>query len=118
MSSWPGRVAVATARQDPPRAVVAEHNAAFAPVVAEKMVARTSTGSVSTVVWVRLRSALLEARWADAALDRSDATATALDAYPDEEVWSTTELDDERASFEARLTPIFRAQPLEAGGPQ
>ena len=109
---------MAPARLDPLRAVDAEHNAAFAPAVAEKMVARTSPGSVSSVVWVRLRSALLEARWADAALDRSAATATALDPYPDEEVWSTTELDDERASFEARLAPILRAQPLDAGGPQ
>jgi hypothetical protein len=82
------------------------------------MVARPSTGSVSTAVWVRLRSALLEERWADAVLGWWDATATAIDAYPDEEVWSTTELDDERASFEARLAPIFRAQTPESGGPQ
>ena len=30
-----------------------------------------------------------------------------LDGYPDEPVWSDRQLDEERASLELRLAPIF-----------
>jgi hypothetical protein len=36
-----------------------------------------------------------------------DATGTVVDACPDEEVWTEERLDQDRASFEVRVSPIF-----------
>jgi hypothetical protein len=36
-----------------------------------------------------------------------DATGTVVDACPDEEVWTEERLDQDRASFEIRVSPIF-----------
>ena len=38
---------------------------------------------------------------------RMDATGEVVDAYPDEEVWTTQHLDEERASMDVRVAPLF-----------
>jgi hypothetical protein len=54
-----------------------------------------------------IRRALLEGRWSDAVFLWMDATGNVIDAYPDEEVWTTQQLDEERASMEIRMAPLF-----------
>jgi hypothetical protein len=36
-----------------------------------------------------------------------EATGTVVDAYPDEYVWTEERPDQDRASFEIRMAPIF-----------
>jgi hypothetical protein len=50
---------------------------------------------------------LLEERWGDAVFLWMEATGSVVDAYPDEDVWTEERLDQDRASFEIRIAPIF-----------
>lgn len=56
----------------------------------------------------RIRSAPRAERGADAVSEWMRDTGAVLDGDPDEPVWSDRQLDEERASLELRLTPIFR----------
>ena len=49
-------------------------------------------------------------RWADAVTAWMLASGEVLDGYPDEEVVTEEMLDDDRASMEIRLSPIFDGQ--------
>jgi hypothetical protein len=69
--------------------------------------ARTETRELSEGALQRIRDALLEERWADAVADWIDATGEAVDAYPDEDVWSEARLDADTASLEIRFRRIF-----------
>jgi hypothetical protein len=55
----------------------------------------------------RVREALLDERWADAVVLWIQATNEAVDAYPDEPIWTEQRLDEEKASLEIRMAPIF-----------
>jgi hypothetical protein len=54
-----------------------------------------------------VRQALLEERWGDATGLWMRATGYVLDAYPDEKIATDERLDEEYASVEIRLSPIF-----------
>jgi hypothetical protein len=54
-----------------------------------------------------IREALLEERWGDAVLAWIEATGEAVDAYPDDDVWTEERLDEEAASLEIRMARIF-----------
>lgn len=105
---WPGRAAVAVTRDDPPQIFLAESDAVLARIVALRLVARSASASFAIGQDLHeIRDALLAERWGDAVLLWMAATGEVVDAYPDEEVWTTAMLDDERASLEIRLAPIF-----------
>ena len=56
----------------------------------------------------RVRSALLDERWADAVSLWIDASGTAVDGYPDEDLWTDEALDAEFTSLELRMTRLFQ----------
>lgn len=105
---WPGRAAVAVTRGDPPQVFLAESDAVLARLVALRLVARTASSSFAVDSDLReIRDALLSDRWGDAVALWMAAPGEFVDAYPDEEIWAAEMLDDERASLEIRLAPIF-----------
>jgi hypothetical protein len=106
MTSWPSRVAVAVTRDEPPEVLLAEDADVLSRLVALRLVARTPSGSLGRYLG-EIRAALLEERWGDAVAQWIEATGRVVDAYPDEEVWTDDELDQDRASFEIRMAPIF-----------
>lgn len=108
VSGWGGRVAVGILRGDPPQVFVAEDHTVLGRVLALEFVARERPerfGSPDAVE--RARAALLEERWADALFEWMNATDEVIDAYPDEELWTSRRLDADRVSFEIRLARIF-----------
>jgi hypothetical protein len=112
-SGWGGRVAVAIVHSDPPVVYLAEDHEVLSRLVALRVVARSRPEEVGGAV-DDIREALLDERWADAVAIWIEATGDALDAYPDEDVWTNERLDSERAALEIRVAPIFE----EAGNPE
>jgi uncharacterized Zn finger protein len=105
---WPGRVAVAVTHGDPPEIFMADSDAVLGRVLALQLVAKTSPEAFGSPGSLKeVREALLEERWADAVVAWMDATGEVVDAYPDETVWSARLVDEEYASVEIRLAPIF-----------
>ncbi len=106
-AGWPGRVAVAVVRSDPPLVFLATDDAVLSRLIALKVVARTDPSDLPTASLERIRSALLEENWAAAVVEWIQASGEAVDAYPDEDVWTESRLDAEVASLEIRLARIF-----------
>ncbi len=94
-------------RSDPPQVFLATDEHVLSRLVALRVVARTEPEHLSIGSLERIRNALLEERWADAVVEWIQASGEAVDAYPDEEVWSESRLDAEVASLEIRLARIF-----------
>jgi len=94
---------------DPPLVFIAEDEYVLTRRVALEVVASTRAEALpSRAVAERLRACLLEERWADAIFSWIEASGIAIDAYPDEIVWTEAALDAERASLEMRMAPLFR----------
>lgn len=106
-AGWPGRVAVAIVRSDPPQVFLASNEDVLSRLVALRVVARSNPRELSAEAVERIRKALLEERWGDAVVEWIAATGDAVDAYPDEGVWTESELDAETAALEIRLAQIF-----------
>jgi hypothetical protein len=101
------RVAYAVTHEGEPRVFLAEDETVLSRVLAVELVAATSPARLSPADVNVIRHALLEERWADAVAAWIGATGTYVDAYPSERVWSGQQLDEERASLELRVAPIF-----------
>jgi hypothetical protein len=54
-----------------------------------------------------IREALLAGEWDRALGGWIAATGEPVDAYPDDEIWTNDRIEEEAASFEIRLAPIF-----------
>lgn len=106
MSSWPGNVAVAVTRDEQAQVLLAENADVLSRLVALRWVAQTPPSALGEQVEA-IREALLEERWGDAVFLWMEATGMIVDAYPDEDVWTEERLDQDRASFEIRIAPIF-----------
>ena len=106
MSSWPGNVAVAVTRDEHAQVLLAENGDVLSRLVALRWVAQTAPSALGDQV-EGIREALLEERWGDAVFLWMEATGSVVDAYPDEDVWTEERLDQDRASFEIRIAPIF-----------
>jgi hypothetical protein len=106
VTSWPGNVAVAVTQGEQPQVLLAENGDVLSRLVALRWVAQTAASELGDRV-NGIRGALLEERWGDAVLLWMGATGTIVDAYPDEDVWTEERLDQDRASFEIRMAPIF-----------
>jgi hypothetical protein len=77
-------------------------------LLALELVARADPDVLEAAgVLQRVREALLEERWADAVVLWMEATNEPVDAYPDEPIWTEQRLDEEKASLEIRMAPIF-----------
>lgn len=111
-AGWPGRVAVAIIRNDPPTVTVAESEEVLGRLLALHVVAQTDPTELEAAGRLQeIRAALLEERWADALAAWIDSTDLPVDAYPDEMLWTDARVDAEAASFEIRLAPIFTDRP-------
>jgi len=106
-AGWPGRVAVAIVGSDPAQVFLATDEAVLSRVLALKVVARLDPSRLCVGALQRMREALLEERWADAVGEWIQTTGEAIDAYPDEDVWTESRLDAEVAALEIRLQRIF-----------
>lgn len=104
---WPGRVAVGIVRADPPEVYLAEDEFVLSRVLALKVVAASAPGSFGAGTLERIRSALLDERWADAVVEWIEAIGEPVDGYPDEEVWTEARLDEDTAAMEIRVARIF-----------
>jgi hypothetical protein len=93
-------------RDDQAQILLAEDGDVLSRLVALRWVARTPPSALGSQL-EGIRAALLEERWGDAVVQWMDATGTVVDAHPDEEVWTEERLDQDRASFEIRVSPIF-----------
>ena len=101
--------AYAIVRTDAPEIFLAEDGDAISRALAIYLVAQLPAADVSSPARLReMREALLEERWADALLAWIDETGVAVDVYDEPtKVWSTDELDLDRASLEIRFAPLF-----------
>lgn len=112
-SDMPGRTshvgAYAIVRTDPPEILLADDADAISRALAIYLVAQLPAAEVTSPSHLReMREALLEERWADALLAWIDETGVAVDVYDEPtKVWSTDELDLDRASLEIRFAPLF-----------
>jgi hypothetical protein len=99
---------IAVVRSNPPRVFLAASEAVLTRLVALELVAQSSPSDIHDAGVVHdIRAALLEERWADAIVDWMNATGETVDAYPDELLRTERTLDEEAASLEIRLAPIF-----------
>jgi len=103
-----GRIAFAVVHDDPPSVYVAEDADVLSRVLALELVARTQAREIANSARLeRIRTALLEERWADALGEWIDETGHVVDAYPDETIWTEARLDLEHAALEIRMAPLF-----------
>ena len=108
VNTWPGRIAVGVVRSDPPQVFLAESDQILGRVLAVELVSRADPSELARKgVLDDVRQALLEERWADAVVGWIQATGEAVDAYPDEIVWTEERLDSEEASLEIRFSRVF-----------
>lgn len=107
----PAPVSVAVVRTDPPDVFLAQDPEVLGRVLALQVVARSRPQELGTHATETIREALLDERWADAVVAWIGATGIAVDAYPDETVWSHHRVAADATAFELRLAPIFEERP-------
>lgn len=121
---WAGRIAVAVIRSEPPEVVLATDANVLTRVLALNYVAKTPASSLPIDAVLDIRQALLAERWDLAVAMWMTETGEAVDAYPDDTVWSDERLDHEFATIEMKAAPIFgptidelpAADPGQGGG--
>ena len=107
-SRWPGRLAVAVVRGDPPDVFLASSVAVLGRLLALNLVARADPNDFRRQgTLTDVRAALLEERWADALVHWMEATGSVVDGYPDEVVWTDARLDSESTALELRVARVF-----------
>lgn len=101
--------AYAVVRGEEPQVVLAEDAHVLSRALALALVAQLPAARVSSPARLEeMRQALLEERWADALVTWMEETETAVDVYDESpRVWTATELDEEQASMEIRMAPLF-----------
>ena len=101
--------AYAIVRGEEPQVVLAEDAGVLSRALALTLVAQLPADRVSSAARLEeMRHALLEQRWADALVTWMEETETAVDVYDETpRVWTATELDEEQASMEIRMAPLF-----------
>ena len=102
------KVAIAILRSDPSEAYIAENAEVLSRVIALQIVARTPPGDIADASALEaLREALLQERWGEALALWIQHGGDAVDVYDDVEVWTDEALDEDHASLEIRMAPIF-----------
>lgn len=101
--------AYAVVRGEEPQLVLAEDATVLSRALALTLVAQLPAQRVSSAARLQeMRQALLEERWADALVTWMEETETAVDVYDEApRVWTEAELDEEQASLEIRVAPLF-----------
>lgn len=101
-------VAYAVVRQDPPEVFVAEDIEVLNRVLALELVARTPSHELETEPRGRLRTALLEERWADAVVQWMRLRGVAVDVYTHLHVYSAPDIPADLVGAQLQFAPIFR----------
>ena len=101
--------AYAIVRGEEPQVVLAEDARVLSRALALTLVAQLPATSVSSPARLEeMRQALLEERWADALVTWMEETETNVDVYDERPpVWTAAGLDEEQASMEIRVAPLF-----------
>ena len=101
--------AYAIVRGEDPLVVLAQNAQVLSRALALTLVAQLPARRVSSPGRLEeMRQALLEQRWADALVSWMEETETAVDVYDETpRIWTVTELDEEQASMEIRVSPLF-----------
>lgn len=101
--------AYAVVRSEEPAVFLADDAAVMSRVLALHLVAQLPASAVSSSTRLKeMRDALLEERWADAVVAWIEETGTPVDVYEEApKVWTETDLDDDKASMEIRMAPLF-----------
>lgn len=101
--------AYAIVRGEEPQVFLADNATVLSRVLALTLVAQLPASRVSTAARLEeMRDALLDERWADALVSWMEETETAVDVYDETpKVWTGAELDEEQASMEIRVAPLF-----------
>ncbi len=101
--------AYAIVRGEEPEVILAEDATVLSRALALQLVAQLPARSVSSPARLEaMRQALLEERWADALVVWIEETETAVDVYDEAPtVWTSGDLDEEQASMEIRVAPLF-----------
>lgn len=101
--------AYAVIRGEEPQIVLAEDARVLSRALALTLVAQLPARRVSSAARLEdMRQALLEERWADALVTWMEETETTVDVYDETpRVWTGAELDEEQASLEIRVAPLF-----------
>ncbi|MDH3498826.1 MAG: hypothetical protein OEM97_01770 [Acidimicrobiia bacterium] len=109
-SHAPGAFAIV--KGDPPEVLLAENAAVMSRLVALRIVATSDPARFSETDLIRVRDALLEERWADAVVLWMETMSTFIDVYEEYvPVWTESDLDEEFASLEIRVSRIFNQDP-------
>lgn len=106
------QVAYAVIRGDDPQVFIAENDIVLTRLIALKVIAATEPAALGAQL-DQIREALLEERWPEALATWMDATGQIVDAYPDEEIWTETDMEEESVAFELRMAPVFLDPPRE-----
>lgn len=101
--------AYAIVRGEDPVVVLAQDAQVLSRALALTLVAQLPSHRVSSLGRLEeMRQALLKERWADALVSWMEETETAVDVYDETpRIWTATELDEEQASMEIRVSPLF-----------
>lgn len=101
--------AYAIVRGEEPMVVLAEDAQVLSRALALTLVAQLPAARVSSPARLEeMRQSLLEERWADALVTWMEETDTSVDVYDERPtVWTGAELDEEQASMEIRVAPLF-----------
>jgi hypothetical protein len=104
--------AYAIVRGEEPKVVIAEDAQVLSRALAVTLVAQLPANQVSTEARLEdMKQALLEERWADALVSWMEETETSVDVYDESlPIWAATELDEEQASLEIRMAPLFSTE--------
>jgi hypothetical protein len=107
-ASRPSLVSVAILHSDPPRVYLAESEEALSLLLAMQVVAESNPAEISSPHNLDdIRQALLDEEWARAVQLWLLSTDEQLDVYGSEQILWEEELNEDLASMEIRLSPIF-----------
>lgn len=104
-------IAYAVVRDDPPTVYAADSIEVLQRLLALEVVARSVPTGVDQSARKRMRSALLDERWADAVVEWIDTTGVAIDVYTHLHVYSDTDLPDELIGAQLQFAALFRDVP-------
>jgi len=101
-------VAYAVVRDDPPTVYAAESMEVLQRLLALEVVARSVPTDLDPKARQRMRTALLDERWADAVVEWIDTTGVAIDVYTHLHVYSTDDLPNELIGAQLQFSPLYR----------
>lgn len=101
-------VAYAIVRADPPEIYLADDVDVLHRVVAFEVVARTDPARLKPGRLDEMRRALLDERWADAAVDWIAQTGIEIDVYTQTHVFTEADLPPQLMGAQLQFAPLFR----------